>query len=99
MTQTGLHKFFQAEESEDLKFSNSMIKVMEQHNNADFSEFLYEKGLITSEENNRIKEMIYSPDSENYELAKALLQEKSRLVTIAKYGYQSVMFKDRGVIK
>lgn len=77
MTQTGLHKFFQAEESEDLKFANSMIRVMEQNNNADFAQFLADKGLITVEENNRIKEMIYSEDRENYEVAKAILMEKS----------------------
>jgi hypothetical protein len=86
MTQTDLHKFYQAEEPEELKLGNSMIKVMEQHNNADFAQFLEDKGLINAEESNRIKEMIYSPDPENYEVAKVILMEKSNGIL---HGYRA----------
>jgi len=72
------NKPFKANESEEIVLSNTMITIMERNNNSDFADFLQEKNVITQDECNTFKAMIYSPDPENYEVAKCILQEKSK---------------------
>jgi len=52
-------------------------RALERQNNKDFADFLLEKNLITVAERDSLHAMIDSPDAENYEVAKVILQTKS----------------------
>jgi len=47
---------------------------MEKSNNRDHTEFLYNEKIMTIVERDRILQMINSPDHENYEIAKMILE-------------------------
>jgi len=51
---------------------------LEKRNNRDFTDFLYDNKTITLEEKETILNMIDSKDKENYEVAKLILDFKSK---------------------
>lgn len=52
-------------------------------NDRDYTEFLYDKKVITSEERTSLLDMINSPDKENYIVARFVLESKgNRLYNI-----------------
>lgn len=59
------------------RFTDQVLLFLEKGNNEDFARFLVESGRIKEEEANRIIQMIQSQDSENYEIAKQILQNKA----------------------
>lgn len=70
-----LYKGFEAEMKHGLDHVESLY--LEKNNNLDYVDFLYTKGIICILEHDTLMNMINSPDKENYEMAKAILQNKS----------------------
>lgn len=74
-----LRELTQAYKSEFVVMTRSggmdMIHLeMEKSNNRDHTEFLYGEKIMTITERDRILQMINSPDRENYEMAKMILE-------------------------
>jgi predicted metal-dependent TIM-barrel fold hydrolase len=70
-----LRELTQAYKSEFVVMTGSGgMDMMEKSNNRDHTEFLYGEKIMTITERDRILQMINSPDRENYEMAKMILE-------------------------